>query len=48
VGFESAINFLKSDSSQYLPEFIKRMSELDEMRNETMLDVIPELDELTK
>ena len=47
-GFESAINFLENDSSQYLPEFFQRMAKLDEMRGETMLDVIPELDELTK
>ena len=48
VGFESAINFLETDNTHLLPKFFKRMAELDEMRGETMLDVIPELNELTK
>jgi radical SAM protein with 4Fe4S-binding SPASM domain len=46
VGFESALNFLETDNSQYLPEFWERMTKLDELRNENLLEVIPELDEI--
>ena len=46
VGFESAINFLETDNTHLLPKFFERMNKLDEMRGETMLDVIPELNEI--
>ena len=47
-GFESAIKFLEGNNQDKLPEFWKRMAKLDEIRGETLLDVIPELNELTK
>ena len=46
-GYRSAINFLKNDNSEYLPEFWKRMRELDQIRKEDLLTAIPELNELT-
>jgi len=46
VGFESAINFLETDNTHLLPKFFERMTKLDEMRGETLLDVIPELNEI--
>lgn len=47
-GFESAIRFIKAeDRSDLLPEFWKRMRELDKIRNEDVLTAIPELNELT-
>ena len=46
VGFESAINFLETDNTHLLPKFFERMTKLDEIRGETMLDVIPELNEI--
>lgn len=48
VGFESALNFLENDNTEYLPEFWERMAKLDKIRNENMLEIIPELNELTK
>jgi radical SAM protein with 4Fe4S-binding SPASM domain len=44
VGFESSINFMMAiDNTAYLPKFWSRTQELDSMRNENILDVIPEL-----
>lgn len=44
VGFESAINFLMtSDNSDLLPKFWTKTQELDIIRKENILDIIPEL-----
>jgi organic radical activating enzyme len=44
VGFESSINFMIGiDNTAYLPKFWQRMQELDQLRGENILDVIPEL-----
>lgn len=43
-GFESAINYMAyNDNSRLLPEFWKRTSDLDRIRNENVLEIIPEL-----
>lgn len=47
VGFESALNFLETDNTKLLPEFWERMTKLDKIRNENILEAIPELNELT-
>jgi hypothetical protein len=47
VGFESAINFMMAtDNSHLLPKFWEKTSQLDTIRNESMLAVIPELEAL--
>jgi len=47
VGFESAINFLQAtDNSKLIPKFWSKTRELDQIRNENILDVIPELEAL--
>ena len=47
VGFESAINFMMStDNSQLITTFWNKTKQLDELRKENVLDVIPELEEL--
>jgi organic radical activating enzyme len=47
VGFESAINFMHAtDNTQLIPTFWAKMTELDSLRNERILEVIPELVEL--
>jgi sulfatase maturation enzyme AslB (radical SAM superfamily) len=47
VGFESAINFLQAtDNTALLPKFWNKTRELDQIRNEYILDVIPEVKEL--
>lgn len=47
VGFESSINFLMAqDNSAFLPAFWSRTDQLDSIRNEKILDIIPELQEL--
>lgn len=44
VGFESSINFMMSmDNTAYLEKFWTRTQELDQIRNENVLNVIPEL-----
>jgi hypothetical protein len=44
VGFESAINFMIStDNTQLIPKFWSKTRELDAIRNENILDIIPEL-----
>lgn len=47
VGFESAITFMNAtDNSNLLPQFWSKTAQLDEIRKENILDVIPELKEL--
>ena len=47
VGFESAINFMMStDNSELIPKFWNKTSELDHIRGEQVLTVIPELEAL--
>jgi organic radical activating enzyme len=47
VGFESAVNFMTAtDNTHLLPQFWSKTRELDAIRNEDILKVIPELDEL--
>jgi len=47
VGFESAINFLQTtDNTTLLPKFWAKTRELDAIRNENILEAIPELKEL--
>jgi radical SAM protein with 4Fe4S-binding SPASM domain len=47
VGFESAINFmLATDNTALLPKFWAKTNELDSIRNENVLAVIPELKDL--
>jgi hypothetical protein len=44
VGFESAIKFMMAiDNSALLPKFWKNMQDIDSIRNENILDVLPEL-----
>jgi len=44
VGFESAINFMQAtDNTKLLPKFWAKTQELDQIRNESILEVIPEL-----
>jgi organic radical activating enzyme len=44
VGFESAINFMMADDkSDLLPKFKTQTAHLDRIRNENILDAIPEL-----
>jgi radical SAM protein with 4Fe4S-binding SPASM domain len=46
-GFESAITFMQStDNTQLIDQFWRRTHELDDIRNENILDVIPELQAL--
>ena len=48
VGFESAVTYMMStDNSNLLPKFWSKTRELDQIRNENILDIIPELTELT-
>ena len=48
TGFESAINFMMADDKTHLlPIFWERTNNLDSIRNETLLDVLPELKALT-
>jgi dihydroorotase len=47
VGFESAIKFMDAtDNTHLLPEFWQRTQVLDALRNEELLQVIPELGDL--
>jgi hypothetical protein len=47
-GFESAITFLMTtDNTSLLPTFWGKTTQLDNIRNENILDVIPELKALT-
>lgn len=48
VGFESAVNFMMAtDNSSLIPKFWSKTLELDTIRNEQVLTVIPELGSLT-
>ena len=45
TGFESALNFLRSgDKKQFIPAFIKKTEQLDQIRDEKTVDVFPELE----
>jgi hypothetical protein len=45
VGFESAINFMMStDNTGLIPKFWEKTQQLDQIRNENILQVIPELE----
>jgi hypothetical protein len=47
VGFESAINFMMAtDNTHLIDTFWRKTHELDSIRNEVMLSVIPELEAL--
>jgi len=47
VGFESAINFLQTtDNTHLIDTFWRKTHELDAIRNENILEVIPELKDL--
>lgn len=47
IGFESAINFLMAtDNTQYIDQFWRKTRQLDEIRNENILEVLPELKNL--
>ena len=47
VGFESAIKFMMStDNSALLDTFWQRTNQLDGIRNERCLDVLPELESI--
>jgi sulfatase maturation enzyme AslB (radical SAM superfamily) len=49
VGFESAINFMMStDNTELLPKFWNKTHELDSIRNENILETIPELEKLNE
>ena len=48
VGFESALNYLEGNHQNQLPVFWERMQAMDKIRNQSTLDIIPELHELTK
>lgn len=46
-GYESAMKFMMSTDNQYLlPQFREKIAQLDAIRGESLLDVIPELREL--
>ena len=43
-GFESAINYLQATDNSYLiPKFWSKTEQLDKIRKENILDIIPEL-----
>jgi radical SAM protein with 4Fe4S-binding SPASM domain len=47
VGFESAVKFMMAtDNSKLIPKFWEKTFELDRIRKESVLDTIPELDEM--
>ena len=47
VGFESAITFMHAtDNTQLIDQFWRKTYELDGIRNENVLDIIPELSAL--
>ena len=43
VGFESALQYLKTDNTHLLEKFWQKTNQLDGIRNENVLDIIPEL-----
>lgn len=47
TGFESAINFMMADEKQHLiPDFWKKTELMDKIRNETLIDIVPELKDM--
>jgi hypothetical protein len=47
VGFESAMKFMMAtDNSKLIPKFWAKTFTLDRIRKESVLDIIPELDEM--
>jgi organic radical activating enzyme len=47
VGFESALNFMSAtDNSALLPKFWSKTRQLDDIRKENILEVLPELSEI--
>ena len=46
VGFESAIQYMKTDNTKLLDKFWQKTNQLDGIRNENILDIIPELEAL--
>ena len=47
VGFESALNYLDAnDNSSLQLQFVQRTQQLDALRKENILDVIPELKDM--
>ena len=45
VGFESALNYLDAtDNSHLQSQFVKKTQQLDKLRNESIIDAIPELE----
>jgi hypothetical protein len=47
VGFESALNYMAStDNSELIPQFWSKTRELDAIRNQDVLQAIPELEAL--
>jgi organic radical activating enzyme len=46
VGFESAINILNGNNNHLLEKFWEKTNQLDQIRRENILDVIPELEAL--
>ena len=44
VGFESAIQYMKTDNTHLIEKFWAKTNQLDGIRNENILDVIPELE----
>jgi sulfatase maturation enzyme AslB (radical SAM superfamily) len=48
VGFESAINFMMAtDNSQLISKFWSKTNELDQIRNENIMNILPELEGLS-
>ncbi len=44
-GFESALNFMNGgDKSKFLPAFVKKTEQLDQIRSEKTVEVFPELE----
>jgi hypothetical protein len=48
-GFEGAIAFMMAtDNSHLLPDFWKTVNDLDWSRSESLIDVVPELQEIAQ
>ena len=47
VGYQSAIKYMMAqDNSDLLPEFWARTQQLDQLRRENVLEVLPELQQI--
>jgi len=46
VGYRAALNFLDNDNSRLIPDFWKKTRLLDKIRNENVLESLPELKDL--